>query len=300
MDACDRTSESNEHCQPGPVLWPPMATERVTTGSSEEEEVGAAGSGEGRLLATVGQGYDKGGCRGKKMRRVRLEATTTAREDGCSLRLWLHDGEEEWVTVTRLRARRQQRQGKRRRRRGSCEEAREEGEGSGSPARAAAAGEGGGCGISMRSAQRWLRLRAREAAALAGGRSWGERRGLCAGGAATEEGVAAVVVEEGRAAAMCDCCGRRGGEEAEEAMAGGSGRDNSHNRGWQVVVTLLCGSGLQPQISDGVEEEEVAAARMVGARAGSNGDATSRGGNWRGAAIVAGDGCGGGGDAGEI
>ncbi|RWW12762.1 hypothetical protein GW17_00023553 [Ensete ventricosum] len=115
MDACDRTSESNEHCQPGPVLWPPMATERVTTGSSEEEEVGAAGSGEGRLLATVGQGYDKGGCRGKKMRRVRLEATTTAREDGCSLRLWLHDGEEEWVTVTRLRARRQQRQGKRRR-----------------------------------------------------------------------------------------------------------------------------------------------------------------------------------------
>ncbi|RWW10391.1 hypothetical protein GW17_00026065 [Ensete ventricosum] len=58
----------------------------------------------------------------------------------------------------------------------------EEGEGSGSAARAATTGEGGGCGISMRSAQRWLQLRAREAvatAALADGRSRGD-------GAATE------------------------------------------------------------------------------------------------------------------
>ncbi|RZS18022.1 hypothetical protein BHM03_00050275 [Ensete ventricosum] len=78
----------------------------------EEEEAGAAGYGKQR-------GYDKGGysrcgCgRGKKMRRARLEATTTAWEDGCSLRS--HDGEEEWATVMRLRAGRQQRQGKRRR-----------------------------------------------------------------------------------------------------------------------------------------------------------------------------------------
>ncbi|RZS25507.1 hypothetical protein BHM03_00058712, partial [Ensete ventricosum] len=43
--------------------------------------------------------------------------------------------------------------------------------------------------------------------------------------------------------------------------------DNDHNCRWQVVVTLLCGSGLQPQISDEVEEEEAAVARMVGARA---------------------------------
>ncbi|RWW69948.1 hypothetical protein BHE74_00022414 [Ensete ventricosum] len=65
---------------------------------------------------------------------------------------------------------------------GSGKEMREEGEGSGSAARAAATGEGGGCGISMRSAQRWLQLRAREAvatAALADGRSRGD-------GAATE------------------------------------------------------------------------------------------------------------------
>ncbi|RWV84792.1 hypothetical protein GW17_00053467 [Ensete ventricosum] len=96
---------------------------RRATGSGEEEEVGAAGSGEGwlRLLVTVGQGYDRGGCRGKKMRRAQLEATAAAREDGCSLRLRLHDGEEEWVTVMRLRARRQQWQGKRRRQRGSGE-----------------------------------------------------------------------------------------------------------------------------------------------------------------------------------
>ncbi|RZS01991.1 hypothetical protein BHM03_00031951 [Ensete ventricosum] len=40
----------------------------------------------------------------------------------------------------------------------------EKGEDSSSPARATAAGEGGGCGVSVRSAQRWLQLRAREAA----------------------------------------------------------------------------------------------------------------------------------------
>ncbi|RRT42129.1 hypothetical protein B296_00038224 [Ensete ventricosum] len=69
------------------------------SGSSRVRKV--AGSGEGwlRLLAIVGQGYDRGGygrcnCgRGKKIRKARLEATTTAREDGCCLRL--HDGEEE-------------------------------------------------------------------------------------------------------------------------------------------------------------------------------------------------------------
>ncbi|RRT69387.1 hypothetical protein B296_00008372 [Ensete ventricosum] len=41
----------------------------------------------------------------------------------------------------------------------------------------AVAGEGGGCGVSVRSAQRWLQLRAREAAAaavLADGRSKGD------------------------------------------------------------------------------------------------------------------------------
>ncbi|RRT37807.1 hypothetical protein B296_00058264, partial [Ensete ventricosum] len=36
---------------------------------------------------------------------------------------------------------------------------------------------------------------------------------------------------------------------------------------WQVAVTLLCGSGRQPQILDEVEEEEAAVARMAGARA---------------------------------
>ncbi|RRT65472.1 hypothetical protein B296_00023440, partial [Ensete ventricosum] len=59
---------------------------------------------------------------------------------------------------------------------GCC--SRKEEEGSDSSVRAA--GEGGGCGVSVRSAQRWLRLRAREAAAeavLVGGRSRGERRG---------------------------------------------------------------------------------------------------------------------------
>ncbi|RWW55453.1 hypothetical protein BHE74_00037907 [Ensete ventricosum] len=40
--------------------------------------------------------------------------------------------------------------------------------------------------------------------------------------------------------------------------------DSGHNHGWQVAVTLLCGSGVQPQISDGVKEEEVVAARMAG------------------------------------
>ncbi|RWW52651.1 hypothetical protein BHE74_00040909 [Ensete ventricosum] len=79
---------------------------RRATGSDEEEEVGAVGSGKQR-------GPARGGCGcwrqlgkaatevaavdaivgGKKMRRARLEATTAAREDGCSLRL--HDGEEE-------------------------------------------------------------------------------------------------------------------------------------------------------------------------------------------------------------
>ncbi|RZS27467.1 hypothetical protein BHM03_00060940 [Ensete ventricosum] len=43
--------------------------------------------------------------------------------------------------------------------------------------RAAATGEGGGCGVNMRSAQRWLRLRAREATVLAGGRSRGKEGG---------------------------------------------------------------------------------------------------------------------------
>ncbi|RWV89883.1 hypothetical protein GW17_00047948 [Ensete ventricosum] len=74
---------------------------------------------------------------------------------------------------------------------GSDEEAREEGEGSGSPTRAAAAGEGGGYGVSVRSAQRWLRLRAREAVvevALAGDKSKQERRGLCAGGVVMRAG----------------------------------------------------------------------------------------------------------------
>ncbi|RRT37869.1 hypothetical protein B296_00034261 [Ensete ventricosum] len=108
---------------------------------------------------------------------------------------------------------------------GSDEEAREEGEGSGGPVRVVAMGEGGGCGVNVRSAQRWLRLRAREATALAGSWSRGERGGLCMGGATTEEDVAAAVVEEGRAATMCGCCGRRGGEEeAEEAAVGTNGR----------------------------------------------------------------------------
>ncbi|RRT58173.1 hypothetical protein B296_00032263 [Ensete ventricosum] len=111
---------------------------------------------------------------------------------------------------------------------GSDKEAKEEGESSGSPARATVAGEAGGCGVNVRSAHRWLWLRAREAAALADDRSRGERRGLCASGATAEEGVAAVVVEEGRAVTMCDCCGRRvGEEEAEEAAAGSSGRQMS-------------------------------------------------------------------------
>ncbi|RZS17223.1 hypothetical protein BHM03_00049339 [Ensete ventricosum] len=71
---------------------------------------------------------------------------------------------------------------------GCC--SRKEEEGNDSSVRVTVAGEGGGYGVSVRSAQWWLRLRAREAAAeaaLAGGRSKGERRGLCAGGAATEE-----------------------------------------------------------------------------------------------------------------
>ncbi|RWW43469.1 hypothetical protein BHE74_00050880, partial [Ensete ventricosum] len=87
-------------------------------GSGSSRVRRAADSGEGwlRLLATIGQGCDRGGCKGKKMRRARLEATTAARGDGCSLRLRLHDGEEKWATVTRLRAGRQQRQGKRRQR----------------------------------------------------------------------------------------------------------------------------------------------------------------------------------------
>ncbi|RWW41275.1 hypothetical protein BHE74_00053249, partial [Ensete ventricosum] len=61
-----------------------------------------------------------------------------------------------------------------------CDWQRRKEEGSGNPARATAAREGGGCGVSVRSAQRWLRLRAREAAAeaaLADGRSSGGRRG---------------------------------------------------------------------------------------------------------------------------
>ncbi|RWV85166.1 hypothetical protein GW17_00053064 [Ensete ventricosum] len=71
---------------------------------------------------------------------------------------------------------------------GCC--SRKEEEGNDSSVRVTVAGEGGGYGVSVRSAQWWLRLRAREAAAeatLADGRSKGERRGLCAGGAATEE-----------------------------------------------------------------------------------------------------------------
>ncbi|RZR71686.1 hypothetical protein BHM03_00006358 [Ensete ventricosum] len=224
------------------------------------------------------------------MRRARLEVTAAAREDSCSLRLRLHDGEKEWVTVTRLRAGRQQRKWKRRRQWGSDEEAKEEGESSGSPTRATVAGEGGGCGISVRSAHRWLRLRAREAATLAGDRSRGERRGLCAGGAMAEEGVAALEKKRQR---------RQRLKAAGDRWALKWIEDSGHNRGWQVAVMLLCGSKLLPQISDGVEEEEVVAARVAGARAGSNGDTASKGGNWRGVAIMVGDGYSGGGDVWE-
>ncbi|RWV77047.1 hypothetical protein GW17_00062176 [Ensete ventricosum] len=57
------------------------------SGSSRVRQ--AAGSGEGSLWlrATVGQGCDRGGCRGKKIRRARLEVTVAAREDGCNLHL---------------------------------------------------------------------------------------------------------------------------------------------------------------------------------------------------------------------
>ncbi|RWW43470.1 hypothetical protein BHE74_00050881 [Ensete ventricosum] len=82
---------------------------------------------------------------------------------------------------------------------GCC--SRKEEEGNDSSVRVTVAGEGGGYGVSVRSAQWWLRLRAREAAAeaaLAGGRSKGERRGLCAGGAAIEEEGSAFVDISGR------------------------------------------------------------------------------------------------------
>ncbi|RZR84777.1 hypothetical protein BHM03_00011656 [Ensete ventricosum] len=54
----------------------------------------------------------------------------------------------------------------------------------GDSSRGWAAREGGGCGVRVRSTQRWLPLRARDAAAeaaLADGRSKEERRGLCTG-----------------------------------------------------------------------------------------------------------------------
>ncbi|RZR96155.1 hypothetical protein BHM03_00025132 [Ensete ventricosum] len=81
-----------------------QATGPVRKRKWEQQVRLAAGFGEGWLwlLATVGQGCDRGGCGrcdcggGKKMRRARLEVTVAAREDGCSLRL--HDREEEWAT----------------------------------------------------------------------------------------------------------------------------------------------------------------------------------------------------------
>ncbi|RWV81122.1 hypothetical protein GW17_00057487 [Ensete ventricosum] len=149
---------------------------RRATGSGEEEEVGATGSGEGwlRLLATVGQCCDRGGCRGKKMRRARLEETTAARGDGCNLRLRLYDdGEEEWATVTRLRVGRQQRQGKRRRQRGSGRGGWAALEGA---ATVALDGEGSGSGRAT-GFSRWQQWQGGETTMRAGSRGGGGLRG---------------------------------------------------------------------------------------------------------------------------
>ncbi|RWW69956.1 hypothetical protein BHE74_00022405 [Ensete ventricosum] len=119
--------------------------------------------------------------------------------------------------------------------------------------RVATTGEGGDCGVNVRSAQRWLRMRAREAAAeaaLADGKSMGERRGLCAGGVATEEGVAAAVVEEERAATMCDCYDRRPEQQGRvgglwqrvEATVTGEATMRAGNRG---------GGGLRGEDGEG-------------------------------------------------
>ncbi|RZR95730.1 hypothetical protein BHM03_00024603 [Ensete ventricosum] len=203
-----------------------MLTTTRAAGSDEEEEVGAAGSDKQWGLA---RGLC--GC-GQQLGKAAIE---------------LHDGEEEWVT--RLRAGRQQQQGKRMRQWGSGEEAREEVEGSGSPARPAIAGEGGGCGVSVRSAQRWLQLRAREAAALADDRSRGKEGG-CARvkqwprrvwlrlwlrmGGQRRYAAAAVGEEEKRRQWL----GAAGGRWALKWI-----EDNGHNRGWQVAVMPLAGAG---------------------------------------------------------
>ncbi|RZS07095.1 hypothetical protein BHM03_00037876 [Ensete ventricosum] len=125
---------------------------------------------------------------------------------------------EERAAVVAGSRQRRQAMGRRRRRRmatASGKEAREECEGSGSLVRATAAREGGGCDVSVRSAQRWLWLRAREAAALAGGRSRGERMGLCAGGAV------AVVEMQGKEEMA-------GGVGLQAADGGGSGNRQRH------------------------------------------------------------------------
>ncbi|RZS14392.1 hypothetical protein BHM03_00046063 [Ensete ventricosum] len=151
-------------------------------GSGSSRVRRAAGSSEGwlRSLATVGQGCDRGGCRGKKMRRARLEATVAASGDGCSLRLRLHDGEEKWATVTRLRAGRQQRQGKRRRQRGF-----DKGSGGGWQGLRLAEEEGGGqrqssegCGSGRaEGSDRWRQWQGGETAMRAGSRGGGGLHG---------------------------------------------------------------------------------------------------------------------------
>ncbi|RZR89539.1 hypothetical protein BHM03_00017278 [Ensete ventricosum] len=173
------------------------------TGSGEDEEVGAAGSnkrwGPVRKRKWEQQGPVSNGVRRGVAAAASDSSSGKGREGGSG-------GLARATTA------------------GSGEEAREEGEDSGSPMRAAATGEGGGCGVSVRSAQRWLRLRAREATTLADGKSREERRGLCAGGAAAEEGVAAAVVEEEKATVMCSCCGLVA--EVATACVGKMGKDN--------------------------------------------------------------------------
>ncbi|RWW71431.1 hypothetical protein BHE74_00020827 [Ensete ventricosum] len=84
----------------------------------KREQQGPASSGVRRGVAAVaGDSWTRGGCsrcgcgRGKKMRRVRLEVTAAAREDGYNLQS--HDREEEWATMTQLRAGRQHQRGRR-------------------------------------------------------------------------------------------------------------------------------------------------------------------------------------------
>ncbi|RZS01155.1 hypothetical protein BHM03_00030968, partial [Ensete ventricosum] len=130
---------------------------------------------------------------------------------------------------------------------GSGKEAREEGEGTGSPARAGTVGEGGGYGVRMRSAQRWLRLRAREAtiaAALADGRSRGD-------GAATEAALADEEEAE-EAACVAELAGDRSrgdGAATEAALAGGRSRGDGAVA--EVIVGLTIIGAMKLQLDDG-------------------------------------------------